>query len=169
MLGSWVTLAVLATAGVGIAAFVGSRRRKLAAILSRAHFEELHELFVTGVRAAESSPDAEPDPEAGTAFVTSAGIGIGISAAADDAQRLHVSISQVGTVTTSAVASRVAFFVLATLGRNKLAVDPFVTHSRVHHLEVAHQHASLAVRPFAEVFAAYEHHYEPLPFRLETL
>src|SRR3954464_2347180 len=101
-------LAILGgVAALGATAFFVRRARYYRRIFSDAHFRELYDAFVPLVRS-------------GGTFVTSAGIAIAVSRTEANApQTLHVSLSQTSGYTTSAVAGRFGFFVVAILDRNK--------------------------------------------------
>ena len=78
-----------------------------------------------------------------------------------------MSISQAGEYTTSAVASRVGFFILAILNKNKMTLNPFFMESRVHHLVFTHDTETLMVNGFDETMEHYEKSYKPISFELQ--
>jgi hypothetical protein len=85
-------------------------------------------------------------------------------------QVIHVSLSQASRYTTSAVAGRFGFFLVAILNRNKLSLDPFFTRSRVHHLVFSSPAGtSLEINALEGVMKHYRSAHRPLPYELRAV
>lgn len=127
-------------------------------LFSDAHFREVYDGFV---------PALGP----GGAFVTSAGLAVAVTRTEVDGRRiLHVSLSQASGYTTSAVAGRFGFFLVAILNRNKMNLDPFFTRSGVRHLIFASPAAApLEINDFDSVIQHYRSGYRPLPYALRAI
>lgn len=165
MMGVAIGLAVLVVVQV---ARLGRRYRRM---FSDAHFQELHERFSRAIATVEAASRASSeDADAQDAFVTSAQLAVAVTEHLADGRRvLHVSLSQSSGPTTGAVAARVGFFLIVTLRRNKMELDPFVTPSGVRHLVFAWDGTPLVINDFASVMNQYRTAYQPVPYRLEEL
>jgi hypothetical protein len=151
----WAILGIVVA--LAVVALVAQRARYYGRLFSDAHFREVYDAFV-------------PALGSGRAFVTSAGLAIAVTRTeADDRCVLHVSLSQASGYTTSAVAGRFGFFVVAILNRNKMTLDPFLTRSRVHHLVFASPAAPLEINDFNNVMEHYRRGYQPLPYALRAI
>jgi hypothetical protein len=151
----WAILGIVVA--LALAGLVGQRVKYYGRLFSDAHFREVYDKFV-------------PALVSGRAFVTSAGLAIAVTRTeADDPPVLHVSLSQASGYTTSAVAGRFGFFLVAILNRNKMNLDPFFTRSRVHHLVFASPAAPLEINDFDNVIQQYRRGYRPLPYTLRAI
>jgi len=165
-------IAVVASLIVLIAVFVATRGRYYKRLFSTESFREFHGSLSRAVELAQHKrPDQPPALEDGTAFVTEAGLAVGVTCTnGDDGhQTLHISLSQRGNVTTHAVCSRFGFFVAAMLGSAKGELTPFYADSGVHHLVFRLQALTIQVQSFDSSYARYLNDYKPVPFRHENL
>jgi hypothetical protein len=151
----WLILGI--AVALALAVLVAQRAKYYGRLFSEAHFREVYDEFV-------------PALGSGRAFVTSAGLAIAVTVTeADDHRVLHVSLSQASGYTTTAIAGRFGFFLVAILNRNKMKLDPFFTRSRVHHLVFAAPAAPLEINDFDNVIQQYRHGYRPLPYTLRAI
>ena len=157
-----------------IAALIGlivlALRKKTAyyqKIYSDAHYAEISRWLVD---ALALGPVSQPSVENRTGFQTSAQIALSFSRKIEGGKDLiHLGVSQVGNITTHAVASRIGFFMVQLLNKNRADADFFFTESGVHHLVFQKQAGGEWV--VNDVPSALEQmaQYEPLPFHAEAL
>lgn len=168
---TWTMLGLAIGAALAVAAQIARLSRRYSRMFSDAHFKEVHDRFVRAIEAVEASWRASAgDASANDAFVTSAQLAIVVTESlADGCRVLHVSLSQTSGLTTAAVANRFGFFLVTTLNRNKMQLDPFVAPSGVRHLVFTWDGTSLAINDFESVMDHYRTGYRPLPFRSEGL
>ena len=147
--------------------FLISKSRYYRRMFSQGHFLEVHERFTAALRTAlKCSGDTTPNPDDGTAFISSAGLLIAVSNHFEEGRHaLHVSISQPGVVNTHAVANRFSFFFLAILGGNTMDLSPFYSQNHVQHLVLIRDNPELQINAFEESYADYRRNFRPIPFQ----
>jgi hypothetical protein len=148
-------------------AYFARIRRYYGRMFSEDNFREFHKGLSRAMEVAKGKgPDAVPSPEDGSAFVTGAGLAVGVTFSLDEDEtyRLHVSLSQTERPTTHAVSSRFAFFIVAMLGHNKAKLFPYFTESRVHHLVFWFRSDDLEVRDFDGAYSKYQNEYTEIFF-----
>ena len=119
--------------------------------------------------ALKLGPVGKPSMENRTGFQTSAQIGLSFSREIeDDKDLIHLAVSQVGNITTHAVANRIGFFMVQLLNKNKADADFFFTESGVHHLVFQRQSGGEWVLNDVPSALAGMENYEPLPFHAES-
>jgi hypothetical protein len=150
----WAILGIVVALPVALVAW---RARYYSRMFSDAHFREVYDAFVLALGP-------------GCALVTLAGLAMVVTRTeVDDRCVLHVSLSQASGFTTSGVASRFGFFLVAILDRNKMKLDLFFTRSRVHHLSFSSPAAAtLEINDFDGVIQHYRRGYRPLPYTLRV-
>ncbi|MEZ4382687.1 MAG: hypothetical protein R3A79_15220 [Nannocystaceae bacterium] len=168
--------AALLVLGIALLVVVVRRARYYARLLAPEHLRELHAAFVDLMDSVPVSdgPAAAPATDAARdcSRVSSQGLALVVTRHRSDAAAvLHVSISQRDRPTTQAVASRVAFIILAALARNPAELSPFYTASRVFHLVFVYADADRAfeLRSADEVLGEYMTRYKPVPFAYREL
>ena len=152
----WAIVGVVVA--LAVAGHVARRAKYYGRLFSDAHFREVYDEFVPALGAEH-------------AFVTSAGLAIAVTRTeVDDRRVVHVSLSQASGYTTSSVAGRFGFFLVAILNRNKMDLDPFFTRTGVHHLVFASPAATpVEINDFDTVMQDYRRNYRPLPYTLHAI
>lgn len=162
----WILLGLIVAGMVVVVIGIREITLRYRKLFSDAHFQEVHARFVRAIEAVEAARALADTPDPADAFVTSGQLAIMVTGSSAEGRHvLHVSLSQRQGYTTRAVADRFAFFLLATLNRNKLRLTPFVTPSAVRHLTLTWDGGPLQLNDFAAVMDHYRKHYQPLPFR----
>jgi hypothetical protein len=162
----WLLLGLIVAGVVVVVVGVRAITQRYRNWFSDAHFQEVHARFVRAIEAMEAARGSAGSPDPTDAFVTSAQLAIVVTGhVADGRQVLHVSLSQRQGITTHAVASRFAFFLVTILDRNHLKLTPFVTPSAVRHLVFTWDGGPLKLNDFATVMGHYRTRYRPVPFR----
>jgi hypothetical protein len=163
-------LAIVAGVVVVLILYVAYRGRYYRAVFSEENFREFHEKLSAAISQAQrKSPGEPPSPNDGTGFTTRAGLAVGVTwKCQEGVQAVHLSLSQVGQVTTRAVCSRFGFFTIVMFEDLKAELSPFYTNSGVHHLLFRFPAGmNLLLRNFDATFARYSNDYRPIPFRHE--
>lgn len=158
----FATLTVMAVAGYSV-----SRGRCCKQMFSKANFQSFHKRLSDALEVAKRKENrSRPSVVDGSAFVTGAGLAIGVSFSCSESgnQALHISMSQPGEQTTHAVCSRFGFFASAMLRENQAELTPFFTESGVHHLMFRFRSPDVSVQEFNEAYSAYASGYKPVPF-----
>lgn len=168
---TWTMLGLALGAALAVAAHIARLSMRYSRMFSDAHFQEVHDRFVRAVETLEAAWRASAgDAPVMDAFVTSARLAIVVTESlADGGRVLHVSLSQTTGLTTAGVANRFGFFLVTTLDRNKMRLDPFVTQSGVRHLVFAWDGTSLVINDLGSVMDHYRTSYRPLPFRSQEV
>ena len=131
-----ITLAVMTLVIIVIAALYARERAYYRTLLSTKHLREVYDRFVIMLPCVQKPTASEASWEP-VGFITSAGLVLAVTSRSREGQRaVHVSISQQGRPTTTAVAKRFAFFVLCVVNRGEFVFDAYETESRVHHLVI---------------------------------
>lgn len=115
----WIKVALAALMVLAVGAYIASRSRYYGRMFSKDNFRAFHEGLSRALEVCRGrSADVEPNLEDGSAFVTGAGLAIGVTCSPDEEgmQVVHISMSQPGGHTTRAVCSRFGFFAVVTLG-----------------------------------------------------
>jgi len=164
---SWIILVFVIAVVAAIAAGALSTGAYYRRMFAPVHLQEFYDGFIATLDAAQSATTVEED-QLPAHVVTSAGMALAITATrANGLREIHVSLSQQGRPTTSAVASRFGFLVLRALDNNGLTCDAFRTESRVHHLAFTGKDAPLVINTFDAVMVSYQTSYSPVPFRFQ--
>jgi len=167
----WIFI-VLAVVVALVGAFIASRARYYGRMFSESNFRAFHEALSRAVEVFKGKgADGQPSPEDGSAFVTDAGLAIGVTFSTDENgfQALHISMSQPGRQTTHSVCSRFGFFAVAMLGGKKAELIPYFTESGVHHLVFRFQSRDVRVDGFDNAHAMYRDEYKPIPFEYRKI
>ncbi len=166
-----MTIVVIAVCFVALVAavyaFVASRRRYYDRMFSEENFRVVHSGLSRAIEVArKKNADVPPSDDDGTAFVSDAGLAVGVTWSNDDAGSctLHISMSQAGQITTDAVCSRFGFFIVAMLSGNTAELAPFSTESGVHHFVYRLQSGDVSVKEFDTAYSAYVADYKRIPF-----
>jgi len=164
---SWIIFVLVIAVVAAIAAralFTSAYYRRM---FAPAHLQEFYQGFIATLDAAQSATTVEED-QLPAHVVTSAGLALAITASRANGHRvIHLSLSQQGRPTTSAVASRFGFLILCALDNNGLTCDAFRTESRAHHLVFTGKDAPLVIDAFDAVMVSYQTSYSPVPFRFQ--
>ncbi len=168
---TWTALGLALGVVFALVVSIARSARRSGHMLSDAHWAELHERFARAIDTVEAAArTAAGDAVAQDAFVTSARLAIAVTMhQADERWVLHVSLSQPSSMIMNAVAQRVGFFLVTTLHRNKMQLDPFVTASGVHHLVFAWDGTPLVLDDLGTVMAHCRTRRRPLPFRTAAI
>lgn len=168
----WIPIAAGVLVAGGVALFV-ARWREHQSLLAESHFRHFHELLVRAIERAEGKPrDKAPSLGDHTAFMTDAGLAVAVTRGANEDGRwsLHISMSQPGKSRTSAVlCSRIGFFVIRMLHRNRAELYPHYTRSGVHHLAFSLPSEELVIEQFEAAWGSYCTSYQPVPFVYQDL
>lgn len=120
-----------------IAVLALSRVRYYRRMFSDSHFREFHNAMATAIHAASATGDPQEKTNEGEIFFTTkAGLGavVTFSALPEGGYNLHISLSQPGRMTTSAVSRHFGLFIIAMLQGNKAELMPYFTDTGVRHL-----------------------------------
>ena len=166
----WATLGITIGVAISVAIPIARLSARYRRMFSEDHFQEVHDRLSRAIETVQdASRTSTGEALSDDMFVTSARLAVVVTQRRVDERRvLHVSLSQTSGPTTSAVAGRFGFFLVAMLNRNKMQLDPFVTPSGVRHLVFAWDGTPLAINDFGSVMHQYRTRYQPLPFRSAT-
>jgi hypothetical protein len=168
----WIILTIVVLLAIIVAAYLVSCSRYYGRMFSDAHLSAFHGALLSAIQAARSKhTNNEPRLTDGTAFVTDAGLGVGVTLCSqnDGVHALHISMSQTGRYTTHSVCSRFGFFVVAMLGRNQFELLPYFTASSVHHLVFRLHSPDITLQNFAATYAQYRNEYKPIQFQYRDI
>ena len=168
----WIPAVVAALVVMVAGAYIVSRSRYYGRMFSEANFRAFHSGLSHAIKIAKGKgADSKPSLDDGSAFVTDAGLAVGITCATDEdgSQTIHISMSQPGWHTTHGVCSRFGFFAVAMLRENKAELVPFFTESGVHHLVFRCQSQHLKVQDFDDAHSVYLAEYRPIPFEYQKI
>jgi hypothetical protein len=166
------TLVVIGGLILIVGFFVLSRGRYYGRLFSVDSFREFHGTLSKAFAVAQGKQPNEPASiNDGTGFMTSSGLAVGVSCSKESTgtQKLHVSLSQPGNITTHELCSRFGFFVVAMLGDARGEFTPFYTDSGVHHLVFRFQAPVMRLQDFDSSYAQYLSSYKPIAFRHEKM
>jgi hypothetical protein len=164
------TIALLGGVVIVLISYVALRSRYYRTVFSEGNFREFHQKLAAAISRAMCKPSHDqPSPNDGTGFATRAGLAVAVTCNSQDGrQTLHVSLSQIGQITTHAVCSRFGFFTTVMFESLNVELSPYYTDSGVHHLVFRFPtFPSLQFHDFDTAFARYLKDYKPLPFRHE--
>lgn len=164
----WFFIVVVGLLITVITTFVVMQNRKYSKLFDESTFQEFYERMTEAIRVAvrtQAEASVESFIENGTAFRLSADIAASVTfVQEEDEVRLHIALSQPDSITTRAVASRFAFFILAMLNKNPAEMTPFFTPSVVHHIVLKLESADIVFNSFEESYEEYLQNYQPIPF-----
>jgi len=168
----WILIAIVGLIVLAVGAYIVPRHRYYGRMFSEANFRAFHSGLSRAVDVAqEKSAGNPPNVEDGSAFMTDAGLAVGVTAPTGESGQhaLHISMSQPGARTTHAVCSRFGFFAVAMLGGEKVEITPYFTESGVHHLVIRSHPREASVLAFDEAHSVYLNKYRAIPFEYQEI
>jgi len=123
-----------------IVVWLSSTSKYYKSVFNDGHYKEVID-WVRIVIKLNNVP--EPNVSDKTAMITSAGLVLAYTRKSENqVDKIHFSVSQGSSATTSAVGGRFVFLFLAIFNQNKCNAQIFKTNSGVHHLELSMENLS---------------------------
>ncbi len=128
---------VIVVISIALVAGLASSLRHHLRMFSENHFREFHNAMAAAIRVASATEELQDKTTDGKSFFTTkAGLGgfVTFCALSEGGYNLHISLSQLGRVTTFAVCRHFGLFIVAMLQGNEAELMPYFTDTGVRHL-----------------------------------